>query len=172
LILTGCRRSEVGGLCWAEIDDGRDVWTIPAARSKNGRPHTLPMMPMMREVIEGVPRMASRDQLFGLHSGRGFTAWAEHKPTLDERSGVSNWTVHDIRRTVATGLANLGVLPHVVEALLNHQSGAKRGVAGVYNRSPYEREVRSALAQWHDHVRALVEGGERKVVPFQPQMAT
>jgi len=66
-------------------------------------------------------------------------------------------------------MADLGVQPHIIEALLNHQSGHKRGVAGVYNRSPYEREVRAALAMWHDHLRSLIEGGERKVVPLRAE---
>jgi hypothetical protein len=74
------------------------------------------------------------------------------------------WRLHDIRRTVATRMADLGVLPHTIEAVLNHQSGHKGGVAGIYNRSRYEREVRSALALWSDHVRSLVEGGERKIL--------
>ena len=80
--------------------------------------------------------------------------------------------MQDLRRTTATGLANLGTPPHVVEAILNHQSGHKRGVAGVYNRSPYEREVRAALALWEDHVRTLVDGGERKVIPYAPVTAS
>ena len=80
---------------------------------------------------------------------------------------MKNWTVHDIRRSVATKLADIGVLPHVIEQILNHQSGHRAGPAGIYNRSSYEREVRAALAMWEDHVRALVEGGERKIVAFE-----
>ena len=166
LMLLGSRRAEVGGICWSEIDLQRGVWTLPRERSKNGRAHTLPLMPMALDIITSVPRMVSRDQLFGERGAVGFSAWSRGKRALDERSGVSDWTVHDIRRTVATRMADLGVQPHIIEAALNHQSGHKRGVAGVYNRSSYEREVRAALALWTDHVRTLVEGGERKVVPF------
>ena len=68
------------------------------------------------------------------------------------------WRVHDIRRSVATGMADIGIEPHVIEEILNHRSGHRRGVAGVYNRSPYEKAVRLALARWADHVLALVEG--------------
>jgi len=150
----------------------RGTLTISKARSKNHREHVLPLMPEMRSIVETCPRMVSRDHVFGARAADGFTNWTLPKPELDERSGVSDWTLHDLRRTAATGLANLGVQPHVVEALLNHQSGSKRGVAGVYNRSPYEREVRAALAAWHDHLRALVEGGERRVLNFQPQAAS
>jgi integrase len=163
LILTGCRRAEIGDMAWNEIDLDRATFTIPSSRSKNGRVHTLPLMPMALDIVAGIPRRVSRDQLFGLRS-HGYTNWSPPKPALDERSGVHGWTVHDIRRSVATGMANLGVQPHIIEAVLNHQSGSKRGVAGVYNRSSYEREVRSALALWADHVRALAEGGERRVL--------
>ena len=75
--------------------------------------------------------------------------------------------MHDIRRTVATGMADLGVEPHVIEAALNHFSGHRRGVAGIYNRSSYERAVRSALLRWSEHVLALVEGRTTNVVPMR-----
>jgi integrase len=166
LILTGCRRQEIGDLAWSEINLDRATFTIPASRSKNGRAHTLPIMPMMREIIENVPQRVTRNQLFGLRS-HGYTNWTLPKPVLDERTGVVDWTIHDIRRTVATRMNDIGIAPHIVEQILNHQSGSRRGVAGVYNRSPYEREVRAALAQWEDHIRALVEGDERKILPFE-----
>jgi integrase len=168
LILTGARRSEIGDMHWSEINPDRGTFTIPAARSKNGRPHTLPVLPAMRSIIEGVAHRVSRDQLFGERS-HGFTVWDRSKIALDARCGVSDWTLHDIRRSVATKMADLGIQPHIIEQILNHQSGHKAGIAGVYNRSVYEREVRAALAQWHDHIRALVEGGARKVLHFQPQ---
>jgi integrase len=170
LILSGCRRAEIGDMCWSELDDPEQPssFTIPAGRSKNGRAHTLPVMPMMREIIASVPKLAARDQLFGQRS-HGYTNWAQPKPGLDKRAGVTApWTIHDIRRTVATGMANLGVQPHVVEQVLNHRSGSKRGVAGVYNKSPYTNEVRNALAAWHDHLRTITAGGERRVLNFQP----
>jgi hypothetical protein len=79
------------------------------------------------------------------------------KKGLDVRAGVKDWTAHDIRRSVA-------VAPHIIEAVLNHQSGHKAGPAGIYNRSSYVREVRAALIMWEDHIRALTDGGERKVL--------
>jgi len=171
LILTGCRRAEIGDMRWPEIDLDRAIFTIPASRSKNNREHTLPLMPAALDIIRSVPQRVSRPQLFGERS-HGFTRWVQDKRALDERSKVADWNVHDIRRTVATGLANLGTPPHVVEAILNHQSGSKRGVAGIYNRSPYEREVRAALATWHDQIRTIIEGGERVVVNFPQQTAS
>jgi integrase len=164
LILMPCRRSEIGGMRWDELVDlERGLWTLPAERSKNGRAHTLPLLPMALAIIKAVPRMATRDHLFGVRAN-GFTPWEDAKAALGARSGVTGWVLHDIRRTVATRMADLGIAPHVIEQVLNHVSGHKAGVAGIYNRSSYDREVRSALALWHDHVRALIEGGERKIL--------
>jgi len=165
LILTGCRRQEIGDLRWSEINLDEGTFTIPAERSKNEHEHTLPLMPMVLEIIGSVPQRATRDQLFGQRS-HGFTTWHVGKRVIDDRSGVAGWVVHDIRRSVATGLANLGVLPHVIEAVLNHQSGHRAGVAGIYNRSRYEREVRAALALWANHVQTIVTGQKRKVLPL------
>ena len=171
LILTACRRAEIGDMCWSEIDFDRSTFTIPARRAKNGRAHTLPLIPMMLDIIKSVPRLVSRDQLFGMR-GDGFTGWVKGKRALDERSGVAGWTVHDIRRSVATKLADLGTQPHIIEQILNHQSGHKAGPAGIYNRSSYEREVVAALLRWEDHTRTLVEGTERKILGFVPVAAT
>jgi len=155
LILTGCRRTEIGGMCWSEIDRARGAWMLPAARSKNGLPHTLPITALMREIIGSVCVRDGVDVLFGRN---GFTRWSQGKDALDKKlADFKPWLVHDIRRSVATGMA---------EEILNHRSGHRRGVAGVYNRSPYEREVRDAMLRWSDHVRAVVEGRERKVVAF------
>jgi integrase len=171
LILTGARRGEVGGMKWDELDEAAGTWTIPAARSKNGQAHTLALPQQFWEIIRSVPRRASRDHLFGAYgkAGSGFTHWMV-KPALDARLGdsVEPWTIHDLRRTVATRMAeDLAVQPHIVEQVLNHQrSGHKSGVAGTYNRAVYAREVKAALALWAARVRSLVDGGERKVVPF------
>jgi hypothetical protein len=78
---------------------------------------------------------------------------------------VTGWTVHDLRRTAATGM-DIGIQPHIIEAVLNHVSGHKAGVAGIYNRSSYEREVKTALAVWADHVASIVSGEERKTIAF------
>jgi integrase len=168
LILTGQRRSEVGGLCWSEIDTERGTWTIPANRTKNGRAHTLPLSALALSVVESMPQRVGRDHLFGDWGPSGFSSWAWAKRYLDERLGnqVRPWTLHDLRRSAATRMCDLGVMPHVVEQILNHHSGHRGGIVGVYNRSAYEQPSKAALALWADHIRALVEGGERKVVAF------
>jgi len=165
LILTGTRRAEIGGMRWNEFDpDG--TWTLPKERSKNHRELKLPLPAVAWDIINAVPHLANRDQLFGTHAAEGYTDWGGGKRALDHRLGatVEPFVIHDIRRTVATKMADLGVQPHIIETILNHRGGHKRGPAGIYNRSSYDREVRAALALWADHIRTLVEGGERKIL--------
>ena len=139
------------------------TWTLPAARSKNDRAHTLPLLPAMLAIIKAVPRMASRDQLFGQRAN-GFTGWSRGKAALDPRSGVKNWTTHDIRRSVATAHGRYRHRAAHHRANLKPPIRPQGWAAGIYNRSIYEREVRSALALWEDHVRSIVAGGKRKIV--------
>jgi integrase len=158
LILTGQRRDEVGSMRWPEISG--DVWTLPTTRTKNHREHSLPLSKAALALIEAQLRRNDRDFVFGIDA-RGFVAWSRSKIALDARLGnaVAPFVVHDIRRTVATGMADrLGVLPHIVEAILNHASGHRSGVAGVYNRARYAEEMRTALGRWADHVARIVSG--------------
>jgi integrase len=144
LMLTGQRRNEVGHVARAEIEG--DVWTIPAGRTKNKRAHSIPLTPLALSLLPS--RGAGRVFRVG--------SWSRAKASLDARAGISAWILHDLRRTCATGMADLGVLPHVIEAVLNHVSGARRDVAGIYNRARYSEEVRDALQRWSVHVSALV----------------
>jgi integrase len=170
LILTGARRAEIGGLRWSELDTDTGAWTLPSERSKNKHAHTLPLPAAPWDIINSVPRRAHRDQLFGILAEEGFTTWGGGKIALDDRllgKMTEPWVAHDIRRTVATKMADIGVQPHIIEQVLNHQGGHKRGVAGIYNRSSYDREVRAALALWAEHVAAIVEGRKPVVVPLK-----
>jgi integrase len=169
LALTGARRAEIAGMCWSEVDLDKGFWSLPKERAKNKRALVLPLPPMALDIIATIPRMAFRDQLFGDRSASGFTQWNDGKQALDARLAgrVGHWRLHDLRRTAATRMADIGVQPHVIEAVLNHYGGHRAGVAGVYNRSPYEREMRAALALWAEHVRALVEGTTKKIVPLR-----
>jgi integrase len=160
LMLTGARPSEVGGMCWSELNLDAGTWDLPAARSKNHRAHCLQLPELALAILRQVePR--GRDQLFGARAANGFTGWDDAKIALDRRlAGVGPWQLRDIRRSVATGMADIGVAPHVIEACLNHYSGHRAGVAGVYNRSRYDRETTTALARWAAHVLSLLEGRE------------
>jgi integrase len=160
LILLGARRSEIGGLRPSELDPDKGTWRLPAERSKNGRALELVLPAAAWAIIETVPRREGCDYLFGPRHGAGFKAWSASKAALDVELGeaVAAWRVHDIRRTVATGMADIGIEPHHIEAVLNHHGGHRAGVAGIYNRSSYERAVTAALARWSEHVEQLVSG--------------
>jgi integrase len=173
LILTGCRRDEIGGLRWDEIDLDHAMLHIPGNRTKNHTALNLPLVPMAVAILESAPHRATQEFVW-CSRGRGFSAWSY--PTLALRSRImaaqgkalAPWRIHDIRRTVATRMGDLGVLPHVVESVLNHVSGHKAGVAGVYNKATYEREMRAAVLLWAEHLRAIIAGEDCKVVPLRP----
>jgi integrase len=167
LLLTGCRREEIGGLAWQEIDFDRALITLPAARVKNARPFDLPLSDTAVEILKAQPRRAGRDYIFGEGPSRGFRGWSQGKVALDQRASIAAWHLHDLRRTAATGMADIGILPHVIEAALNHQSGAKAGIAGIYNRASYANEKRQALDRWAEHVLAIVEGRDSKIVSLR-----
>jgi integrase len=162
LILTGQRRAEIGDLRHSEIDLKRGTITLPVERTKNGRQHVVPISEPMRALIKAIPQTDGRDFVFGYGDG-GFAGWSKSKERLDATlDGLSPWTLHDIRRTVATGMADIGIQPHVIEATLNHVSGHKSGVAGIYNLSTYTAEVRDALILWGEHVLKIVGEGPAK----------
>jgi integrase len=167
LILTGQRREEVGGMRWPEIDLEGGMWTIPGARTKNGQNHEVPLSDEAGMILKSLPRHANRNLVFGSREG-SFSGWSNAKSALDARIAgageMKPWRLHDIRRTVATRMVDLGVLPHVVEAVLNHVSGHKAGVAGVYNRASYGKEKRAALMLWSEHIKTLVGGGSNVVM--------
>jgi len=166
LILTGQRRDEVGSIAKSEIDLNGRKWTIEGARTKNSLTHEVwlsdPALAILRQAIKR-ERVADRDLIFG-ETGRGFSGWSKARAALDKRIAeqtkkkVAEWRLHDIRRSVATKMADIGILPHVIEAVLNHISGHKAGVAGIYNRAQYAPEKRQALDQWGAHVEALAAG--------------
>lgn len=161
LILTGQRRNEVAGLARTELQLASSVWTLPAARSKNHRPHEIPLAPMALKILAPAIEREGRELLFG--DGKGaFSGFSKAKAALDKRlsTAAGEWTIHDLRRTCATRMADLGVQPHVVEAVLNHISGSKAGVAGIYNRAAYRDEKRAALNLWAEHVEALVNAND------------
>ncbi len=153
LMLTGQRREEIGGLRWSEVDLGRDLIVLPPARTKNKRQHEVPLSRQARAILERQGQRQGREFVFGYGAG-SFSGWSKHKGRLDAHVDAS-FRLHDLRRTAATMMAELGVLPHVVEAVLNHVSGHRAGVAGIYNRAVYEQAMREALQRWADHVTAI-----------------
>jgi integrase len=166
LILTGQRREEVAGMTWAELSDDR-TWTVPAPRAKNNTTHIVPLASPVQAFLRSVPRYS--EFVFPGRKGRPFNGWAHAKAGLDKRSGVTGWRLHDLRRTVATGLQRLGVRLEVTEAILNHVSGTRGGIAGVYQRHDWAEEKRAALEAWGKNVMAIDDGREAagNVVPLR-----
>src|SRR5262249_56551431 len=97
-----------------------------------------------------------RTRVFGRDDRHGFRGWAFSKARLDGRAAIPAWRIHDLRRTAATGMIDLGIQPHIVEAVLNHVSGHRSGVAGIYNRATSATGKREALERWAEHVLAIV----------------
>jgi len=168
LLLTGQRRGEVVGMRWAELDLKTGLWTIPGSRTKNGKAHTVPLTPRARAILKSLPRFES-EFVFPARGKpeQAYSGYSKGKRGLDAAAGLHDWTLHDLRRTAATGMAQLGIAPHVVEKILNHSNGTFAGVAGVYNRFEYRAEMRVALALWAAHVKRLIKSQtvtERKAI--------
>jgi integrase len=167
LALTGQRREEIGSLRWSEVDFDRGIITLPPVRTKNKREHIVPMSAAMQAILEARPRFHGRDLVFGIGEG-GFSGWSRCKERLDDAAKIAAWTIHDLRRTMATKMAEeIGQQPHIIEAVLNHVSGHKGGVHGIYNRSQYLAEKKQALALWADHLMAIVEGRATNITPLR-----
>jgi integrase len=155
LILTGARRDEIGGLKWSEIRD--DEIRLEGDRTKNGIPHLIPLSAPAQEILRSLNRHAG-SHVFSKY-GTPVSGYSKAQARLRSSAAVhEHWTIHDLRRTVATGLQRMGVQLTVTEAVLGHVSGSRRGVIGIYQRHDYADEKRAALEAWGAHVLALVEG--------------
>jgi integrase len=144
LMLTAQRRNEIGGLKVSEFNRAERQIELPPERTKNGLPHIVPLSDMAMSSLESVD-MDGKEFVFGRRADSGFSGWGDAKTMLDQEAEVDHWTLHDFRRTGSTRMGDEGILPHVVEAVLNHISGNKAGVAGTYNKAMYLTEKREAL---------------------------
>lgn len=182
LLLTGQRRDEVGSLAELEIVRHDSLWMLPGARTKNGLAHEVPLALPVLKLIG--PARDGRSKIFG-RGKNGFSGWSQSKARLDARitraraearlgrklkpdeapaaeDALPRWTLHDLRRTFVTTANEMGIAPpHIVEAVCNHVSGHRAGVAGTYNHAKYRSEKRAALDAWGAHVEALVSGRKR-----------
>jgi integrase len=181
LMLTGARAGEVGGLRWSEVrqdDHGRSFIELSALRTKNGRPHMIPLSPAATTIIMAQPpRVDSdgkpREQILGF-GRKGFSGWAQAKLDLDaaitKQTGkaLAPWRIHDLRRSYVTHAAEVvGTEPHIIEAVVNHISGHKAGISGVYNRARYENQKRQALDLWGERLLEWVGEKESNVVSLR-----
>jgi integrase len=149
----------------AELSDDGTIWNIPGSRTKNRKPHTVPLPPLARQILASV--VGEGGFVFTTTGDSPVSIGSKIKGRLDEAMAIPPWRLHDLRRTAATGMAEIGIPPHIVEAALNHVSGARAGVAGTYNRAAYAPEKKAALERWADHIAGLVSGRAAKVVPIR-----
>ncbi len=172
LALTGQRRDEIGGLRWSEVNFAKAVIALPPERTKNKKPHDVPLSDASLAILQKLHAAAGyREFVFGIRAN-GFQGWSKSKEALDASIALPDWRLHDLRRTVSTMMHDeLGIPPHIVEAVLNHISGHRAGVAGVYNRALYAKEKAVALARWAEHLSAIVTGRSTNVVTISKGMA-
>ena len=155
LALTGQRREEVARLTWEELDVVERVWTIPKSRTKNFKAHVVHLSDQSVAVLRADQR---GPLVFSLSGTKPFQEFSRAKRSLDRLSGVMGWRLHDLRRTCVSGMARLGVAPHVADKILNHQAGTISGVAAVYQRHEFLVDRRVALDLWAAHVDELLRG--------------
>ncbi len=169
LIFCGQRRGETSLMKWSDLqlDGDMPTWSIPAQNAKNHLPHDVPLPHEAMAVLTGLPKLG--DFVFTIDGRTPMSGFSKVKTKIDillADSKMPHWTFHDLRRSCATGMADLGIGPHIIEAVLNHVSGAKSGVAGLYNRSTYGVERRQALLTWVRHLLNMVSGDEQ---PFKAE---
>jgi integrase len=165
LLLTGCRLNEVAGMQLSELNSDHSIWIIPGERTKNGRAHSVPLSQIAQTILQGaLKREALNGLAFSTTNKSPVSGWSKIKRRLDHRMNTTDWRLHDLRRTAATGMADIGIQPHVIEAALNHISGSRAGVAGVYNRALYAAEKKAALECWAKHVESIIRGAANVVL--------
>jgi integrase len=160
MILTGARRNEVSRLTRDEIDPDRQEWRLPAERSKNHRAHTIPLSTQAAKLLQAQPEFVDCPYAFTTNARTPVVGWPKLKRRLSGKAGLdpASWRLHDIRRSVASGLQRLHVRTEVIERALNHRGGLYRGIVGVYQVDPLAAEVRAGLQAWSDHVERAVGG--------------
>jgi integrase len=167
LLLTAARRDEVAQMEWREVDLDRAMWTLPASRSKNRREHTIPLSDMALDILRSLPQIEGSKFVFTTNARTAVSGFSKAKPALDRAmaelagegsSPIPGWVLHDLRRTVATNLQRLGVRLEVTESVLNHVSGSRAGIVGVYQKHDYATEKRQALDVWATRLAEIVTG--------------
>jgi integrase len=163
LLLLGLRRTEAASLQWRFFNENTRTLTIPGSNTKNKRTLVLPYGPAVSALLKKIPRYsetyllpAAREQVKG-QAATFMTGFGKPKSDFDKECGVREWVLHDCRRVFATGLQRLRVRLEVIEALLNHVSGTRAGIVGIYQRYDYLPEMREALEKWERHLATLLK---------------
>lgn len=187
LIATGQRREEVGSVDWQHLRRDAREWHLPSTKAKNAKANVVPLNSLALEMLDGIAggdRWPLKGLVFTTTGKTPVSGFSKAKSLLDaemlrlardaanqaghaaEDAEITPWRVHDLRRTFATGMQRLGVRFEVTEAILNHVSGARSGVAGVYQRHDWRDEKRTALDAWGRHVQSLQVSDTNNVVLF------
>jgi integrase len=153
MLATGQRRTEVGGMTWAEIDRAQRLWVLPRERTKADRAHEVPLSDLALSIADECPKLNQ----FVFSTGRAtpISGWSKAKAALDEKAKIAPWRLHDLRRTCATHMAKLGTDRIVISKILNHAEG---GVTGIYDRHARDPEKRIAMARWGERLQTIVGG--------------
>jgi integrase len=173
LILTGARRDEVGHMHIDELTLEsaqwvKPTWLLPAGRAKNSREHLIPLSQTSVDLLTKAVE-ARNAYVFGYGNTRGFSGWSKAKKALDKRitkagHKLEHWTLHDLRRSFASGLQRLKVEPHIIEACLNH---APSKLQRTYQTHDYENERRKALADWDTRLVTVISRDSDNVIPIK-----
>jgi len=171
--LTGQRLREVAAAPWSEFDLEGKVWRLPKERTKNGVGHEIPLSEAVLRILRSLPHIEGASFLFTLSGVKALDDFSKGKLRIDARMltelrrehgdetvALAPWVLHDLRRSCASGMASLGIAPHIVEAVLGHRGGVVSGIARIYNRFDYRSEKAAALERWADHVERLASGAE------------
>lgn len=159
LIFTAQRRNEVSESTWSELNLDQGMWTIPGERTKNEKPHFVHLSDQAKAVLAKMPTVG--EFVFTSNGKTPFSGFSKSKKRLDDVSGVTEWRLHDLRRTVTTGMATLGIAPHIADKVMNHLTGTISGVAAVYQRHEFLEERKTALEAWGRYVQSLMDGADR-----------
>lgn len=168
LILTGQRRGEVAAMKWEDYDKEKKLWALPREATKSDRSHEVPLSDQAIKILNAAPNLG--DYIFTNSGDFPFNNFSRDKKGLDsvlkairekdDQPSMAKWIIHDLRRSCASGMARLGVSPHIVEKILNHSSGTISGVAAIYNRYKYVDEMREALDAWSSHIQTTLDSSD------------
>jgi integrase len=166
LLVTAQRRDEVARMKWSDVNLDDAVWMLPRQQTKSDRQHDVPLSPLALSILESLPH--NGDFVFTTTGKSPISGFSKAKARLDGLSEVSAWRLHDLRRTAASGMAEIGIAPHIIEKVLNHSSGQVSGLAAVYNRHTYLREKETALQAWTNQLEQVIgtESRTLNVVSF------
>ncbi len=165
-MLTGQRRDEIATVRWDHLDFDNRVWTIPREETKGDRTHEVPLSPLVLEVLTSLPRLG--EFIFTTLGDRPISGYSKIKNRADKLTGIEDWRFHDLRRTLGTGLARLGIATSTISRILNHKEG---GVTKIYNRYGYMPEKRIALETWAQKIESLIRPAPANMVELRQAAA-